>query len=204
VTATRPRAAGPFLDKATLVRAAADVADRDGWSQLTLSRVAETVDRHVSSLYTHVDGLDDLRREVALLAIDELAEEVWRAALGRSGGDALAAIATVERDYSRHHRGRIAAINAFTGSRDAEFRARGARLAEPIRATLAGFGLDADRIAVAHHVFSAAVLGLVQTEVHTSAGQAEADEALRQTVALFVAALESGDWPRPPEPRAGR
>lgn len=193
----RARPAGPFLDKATLVRAAADLADADGWSRLTLSRVAEVVDRHVSSLYTHVDGLDDLRRQVALLALEELADEVWRAALGRSGRDALAAIATVERDFSRDHPGRIAALNAFTGGDDPEVSARGARLAEPIRATLAGFGLDADRVAVAHRVFSAAVRGLVSTELHTADGRRDADDAIAQTVDLFVTALESGTWPRP-------
>lgn len=196
MTAARTRTAGPFLDKATLVRAAADLADRDGWSQLTLSKVADDVDRHVSSLYTHVGGLDDLRREVALLSIDELTDEVWRAAIGRSGGEALTAIATVERDFSREHRGRIAAINAYSGVGDDEFRARGARLAEPIRATLAGFGLDDERVAIAHRVFSASVRGLAQTELQSSADRPHADEALAQTVELFVTALQSGDWPR--------
>ena len=197
MSAGRARTAGPFLDKATLVRAAADLADRDGWSRLTLSGAAQAVDRHVSSLYTHVDGLDDLRREVALLAIEELADEVWRAALGRSSGEALTAIATVERDFSRAHRGRIAAINAYATSGDAEFRAVGARLAEPIRATLAGFGLDDEQVAIAHRVFSAAVRGLAQTEIHTTDDRAAADDALTQTVELFVTALSSGAWPVP-------
>jgi AcrR family transcriptional regulator len=197
VTAPRARAAGPFLDKATLVRAAADVADRDGWSGLTLSRVAEQVDRHVSSLYTHVDGLDDLRREIALLALDELAEQVWRAALGRSGGDALGAIAAVYRESFRAHPGRTAAINAFTGSGDPDFSARGARLAEPIRATLAGFGLDPEQVAVAHRVFTASIRGVALSEAQTALDRRASDDALEQTVALFVSALESGAWPRP-------
>ena len=197
MSAGRARTAGPFLDKATLVRAAADLADHDGWSRLTLSGAAQAVDRHVSSLYTHVDGLDDLRREVALLAIDELADEVWRAALGRSGGDALTAIATVERDFSRAHRGRIAAINAYSAVGDPDFRARGARLAEPIRATLAGFGLDPEQVAIAHRVFSASVRGLSQAGTDTAADRRDADDALTQTVELFVTALDSGAWPRP-------
>lgn len=197
MSAGRARTAGPFLDKATLVRAAADLADRDGWSRLTLSGAAQAVDRHVSSLYTHVEGLDDLRREVALLAIDELADEVWRAALGRSGGDALTAIATTERDFSRTHRGRIAAINGYSGTDDVAFRARGARLAEPIRATLAGFGLDDEQVAIAHRVFSAAVRGLAQAPVEAAGDRRAADDALTQTVELFVTALGSGSWPRP-------
>jgi len=197
VSTGRTRTAGPFLDKATLVRAAADLADRDGWSRLTLTRVAESVDRHVSSLYTHVDGLDDLRREIALLALDELSEQVWRVALGRSGGDALGAIAAIYRDYFRSHPGRSAAINAFAGLGDPEYSARGARLAEPIRATLAGFGLDPEQVAVAHRIFTASIRGLALGESRSSTDHRDADAALAQTVDLFVTALDSGAWPRP-------
>ena len=195
MTTARARTAGPFLDKATLVRAAADLADRDGWSRLTLSKAAEAVDRHVSSLYTHVDGLDGLRREVALLSIDELADDVWRAAIGRSGGDALTAIATVERDFARAHPGRISAIFAFSSTADPEFRARGARLAEPIRATFTGFGLDPDQAATAHQVFSAAVRGLSRSDAEPDSGRPAPDDALTQTVQLFVTALGTGTWP---------
>jgi AcrR family transcriptional regulator len=65
---TSNRSTGQFLDRDTLVATAADLADKIGWTELTLSKVAEAVDRHVSSLYSHVDGLDALRREIAVLA----------------------------------------------------------------------------------------------------------------------------------------
>ena len=80
-----------YLDRDDLIRVAADVADRDGWHNLTMSSVAKEVDRHVTSLYGHVDGLDGLRREVQLLVFDELADALWRAALGRTRDDALSA-----------------------------------------------------------------------------------------------------------------
>ena len=196
MSTSRIRAAGPFLDRATLVRSAADLADAEGWNEITLSRVADEVDRHVSSLYTHVDGLDDLRLEIAKLAVDELADEVWRAVLGRTGADALTAIASVERDFSRSHPGRLAAIHEFSGTTDPDFRERALRLAEPIRVTLASFGLDHMQIEIAHRVFSAAVRGLVVVETTTKAQRMDADLALDETVALFVSALESGAWPR--------
>ena len=63
-----------YLDRDDLIRIAADVADRDGWNNLTMSSVAKEVDRHVTSLYGHVDGLEGLRREVQLLVFDELAD----------------------------------------------------------------------------------------------------------------------------------
>lgn len=196
MSSARARTAGPFLDRATLVAAAADLADAEGWHDLTLSRVAESVDRHVSSLYTHVDGLDGLRLEIALLSLEELADEVWRSVLGRTGADALEQIALVERDFARAHPGRIASIHEFIGTTDPEFRARALRLAEPIRATLASFGLDQIQVSIAHKVFSAAIRGLTSAEVTTAAQRRDADLALVETVALFVSALESGAWPR--------
>lgn len=189
------RVSGPYLDKATLVRVAADVADRDGWSNLTLSQVAKEVNRHVTSLYAHVDSLDALRREVALLALKELADEVWKSALGRSGEEALVAIAAVERAYSRDHPGRSTAMFTFSRSDDEELRARGLRLAEPIRATFRSFGLDDEQIALAHSVFSSALRGLVLAEITDTFAFGDLDQTHDQLIRLFVVALSSGSWP---------
>ena len=189
------RPAGPQLDKATLVRVAADVADRDGWANLTLSQVAKEVNRHVTSLYAHVESLDALRREVALLALEELADEVWKAALGRSGEDALAAIAAVERAYSRDHPGRSTALFTVSGSDDEELRARGLRLAEPVRATFRSFGLTDGQVAMAHGVFSSALRGLVLAEITDTFAFGNLDQTHEQLVGLFVVALSSGSWP---------
>jgi AcrR family transcriptional regulator len=191
----RPAAAGPYLDKATLVRVAADIADRDGWNNLTLSQVSKEVNRHVTSLYAHVDGLEALRREVALLALEELADEVWKAALGRTREDALTAIAEVERAYARAHPGRNAAIVTYRAPEDDELRARGRRVAEPIWATFRSFGLDERQIEQAHSVFSSALRGLTLAEITHTFTFPDPDETFRQLVALFVVALSTGSWP---------
>jgi AcrR family transcriptional regulator len=190
-----PKPGSQYLDRAALVRAAADLADRVGWDNLTLSQVAKDVNRHVTSLYAHVDSLDALRREVTLLALDELADEVWRAALGRSGEEALAAIAAVERAYAREHPGRQAAMFTRPQLDDEEFRARGLRLAEPIRATLRSFGLDDEQVVLAHGVFSSALRGLTMAEVNGTYPFADVDETHEQLIHLFAAALSTGQWP---------
>ena len=187
--------AGPYLDKATLVRVAADIADRDGWNNLTLSQVSKEVNRHVTSLYAHVDGLEALRREVALLALDELADEVWKAALGRTREDALTAIAEVERAYARAHPGRNAAIVTYRAPEDEELRARGRRVAEPIWATFRSFGLDERQIEQAHSVFHCALRGLTLAEITHTFAFRDPDETFRQLIALFVLALSTGGWP---------
>jgi AcrR family transcriptional regulator len=190
VKRARTRRPGDYLNRDALVRAAADIADRDGWSQLTLSQVAKEVDRHVTSMYAHVENLDGLRREVALLALDELSDAVWRAAMGRIKDDALAAMAAVYREFARDHPGRAAAIMTGSYEDDEEMIARGARLAEPIRATFRSYGLNPSQAAVAHRVFSATVTGLVAN----AAARSDGDAAFADAIRLFVTALAAG-WP---------
>jgi len=192
-TPTRTRSVGQYLDRDTLIATAADLADAIGWNELTLSKVAEAVDRHVSSLYSHVDGLDALRRDIAVLAVTEVADVVWEASVGRSGADALTAIAEAERDFARSHPGRMAALRGHLGSEDNEFTDQAKRIAQPIRTVLGSFGLDEQEVAIAHRVFSATVRGLI--EPGTPLGHADDDIALQATVTLFVTALESGNWP---------
>ena len=193
MTTTRTRSTGPYLDRDTLIAAAAELADTNGWNELTMSKVAEMVNRHVSSLYSHVDDLDALRREVVLLAVTEIGDVVWEASIGRSGADALTAIAQAERNFARLHPGRMAALRAHLGVDDSEFRNQALRIAVPIRTVLASFGLNEQQVAIAHRVFSATVRGLV--EPGTPLGTSDDDIALQATVTLFVTALESGSWP---------
>ena len=176
---------------------AADLADRDGWLALSLSSVAREVDRHVTSLYGHVDGLDGLRRAVTLLALQELGDVLWRAALGRSGADALEAIATAYRDYVRKHPGRSASLLAAHPSGDEEMSALQLRSAEPAYATFRSFGLDQTAAIHAHRIFAATVRGFAVAEANgVYRGDAEsANTTFLHLVQLFVTALESGTWP---------
>jgi AcrR family transcriptional regulator len=184
------------LDRRTVIEVAAGLADREGWRAVTLSRVAREVDRHVTSLYTHVDSVEGLRRDVALLALEELGDRLWEAALGRSGEDALVRLAHVYRDYQRERPGRGLALLTYGAADDDAFVEAGLRAAEPLRAILRSFGLEADQVVHAHRAFTAAVRGFAAAE---SAGQyrddAAASETFNQIISLFVTALTSGKWP---------
>lgn len=186
------------LDHDELVRVAAEVADRDGWPNLTMSRVAEAVRRHVTSLYGHVDGLEGLRREVQLLALEELAEALWEAALGRTGDDALVAILDVYRAYQREHPGRADALLSIS-PRDREIRRLAERVVAPFYATLRSYGLD-DRAAVlAQRVISATIRGFGISESRGHYGtRRDADATFAQVRELFLVALRHGGWPVPP------
>jgi len=184
------------LDRDTVVRTAADIADREGWSAVTLSRVARELHRHVTSMYTHVDSLEALRRHVALLAATEMGELLWTAALGRSRDDALAAIADVYRSYPRQHPGRGEALLTYRQRDDAEFVAVTLRMSEPLRATLRSYGLDDSQVEHAHRVFSATLRGFsVGESVGLYEPLGDTDETYREILELFRTMLASGRWP---------
>jgi AcrR family transcriptional regulator len=175
------------VDRATLVAVAADLADRDGWHSLTLSDVAKALRRHPSSMYAHVDSLEDLRREIALLSMAQLSDLVWRAVLGKVGAAALQAIAEQYRDFATEFPGRTASLS-WVRPDDPDFAVLGLRLHEPVKVTFRSFGLTDEQTAVAHRVFGAAIDGFVRTVPN---------EDIHQVVGVFLAALGTGHWPAP-------
>jgi AcrR family transcriptional regulator len=128
------------LDRATVIAAAAEVADERGLGRLTMGLVAERLGVRTPSLYKHVDSLAELHQGIAALAMTELGDALRDATQGYAGRDALAAAARAMRSYLTGHPGRYAA----TVGRDAdpEFDAAGARVIESLAAVLRGYRID--------------------------------------------------------------
>ena len=84
-----------------LAVAGAELADEVGFEQVTVSAVARAFDVKVASLYSHVKSSNDLKTRIALLALEEMADQAADAVAGRSGRDALTAFANVYRNYAR-------------------------------------------------------------------------------------------------------
>jgi AcrR family transcriptional regulator len=136
------------LDAATVTEAAAVLVDEIGLPQLSMSVVAERLGVKAPSLYKHVDGLPDLTRRVAVLAANELGDDLRDAMQGRAGGEALAAAAQTMRSYVQRHPGRYAATLGIrpTGDDDPLAVAMERTLVS-FAAVLRGYRLDpADRI----------------------------------------------------------
>lgn len=108
------------LDPASVVASAAALADETGFSGLTMGLVADRLGVRTPSLYKHVGGQADLAHRIATLAMVELADAIREAIGGRSGRDALEAMARAVRDYVLKHPGRYAATigESATGPAD--------------------------------------------------------------------------------------
>ncbi|MCP3854816.1 MAG: TetR/AcrR family transcriptional regulator [Actinomycetia bacterium] len=166
------------------------MADRDGLQLVTLAKVAAALGVRSPSLYSHVDGLDGLRRQLAARAADMLAAAFARAgADGEPGPDSIRRAAVAYRQFAHGHPGLYAAMSpAPDPGADPEM---AAAFAEPVR-VLAGLvggssvpSLDASTV---HRirVLRSLLHGFVSLELEGGFGL---PEALDDTFELVVDSL---------------
>jgi AcrR family transcriptional regulator len=178
------------LSTASVVAAAAGIADAEGLDALTLARLAATVGVRTPSLYNHVGSLDDVRRRVALVAVRELAETMRDAAVGRAGEDALIAVAAAYRDYAHRHPGRYAATQRAPAAADDEMAAAAGAAVGVLLAILRGYGLEGDDAIHAARTVRSALHGFVALEAGGGFGlSVDLDESFERMVATLARGL---------------
>jgi AcrR family transcriptional regulator len=170
------------LDPEAVVQAAARIADAEGLDAVTLARLAGDLGVRTPSLYSHVDGLGDLRRRLAARGAREIADAMQEAAAGRAGGDALRSVAAAYREYAREHPGTYLALQ-----RAADLPAdEGGRAVRVFTAVLAGYGLTGDDAIHATRAIRAALHGFAALEAGGGFGMSQpVDASFEQLVALL-------------------
>lgn len=172
-----------------VVRAAAEMADELGWAQLTLAGLATRLGVRQPSLYKHIDSLDGLHRSISVLAKRELGEAISRAAVGRSGRDALAAVSLAYRVWVHAHPGRYTATVRAPSADDIEDQQVSADVVAVVLAVLAGFGLEGERAVDAARTVRSALHGFVVLE---SSGGFGLPRDLDASFAFLIETLASG------------
>jgi AcrR family transcriptional regulator len=111
------------LTKDAVVEAAARLADAEGLEQLTLAKLAAGLGVRPPSLFNHVAGLPELRRQLQLRGLREMTARAGRAAVGRAGNDAVVAASVALREFAREHPGLYAASLPAASTEDPELTA---------------------------------------------------------------------------------
>lgn len=177
------------LDPDAIVDAAAEIADRDGLQQLSLAKLAGQLGVRSPSLYAHVDGLDDLRRRIAVRGAQALTTELQVAAAGVSGADALRAIALAYRGFAARHPGIYASLQPARAPDEAF-----TRLIDVVAAVLRGYGLTGDDAVHAVRIIRSALHVFVSLELEGGFGlKLDRDETFER----LIRALDQGLRARP-------
>ena len=169
-----------------ITAAARLIAEREGWTAVTIRRLAEEIEYSQPVLYSHFESRDAIVAAVAVEGFREITTTLQEAARGSTGrGNALENVATAYLAFARGHPALYEAM--FTLPTDLRFAEAETRL--ELKAAfnaLAAVVTPANNdVAVATETFWATLHGLAELERSGRIRQS----ARRERVALVVSAL---------------
>jgi AcrR family transcriptional regulator len=178
------------LSRARVVDEAAELADEVGLEGLTLAALAERLGVRQPSLYKHLDSLAGLRRSISLQAKGELGDVLLRAAVGRSGADAITVMAGAYREWALEHPARYTAAQWIAGPEDEEDTAASLGAIQVISDVLTAYELRGDDAIDAIRAFRSTLHGFVSLEAAGSFGlDRDLDRSFDRLVRGFVITL---------------
>ena len=80
------------LDKETVIRKAAELANEIGYDKITLKLLADHLNIQPPSLYNHIKGIEELQKEIMLFGWRQMDKALTGAAVCVSGYGALEAV----------------------------------------------------------------------------------------------------------------
>ncbi|MDP9256272.1 MAG: WHG domain-containing protein [Actinomycetota bacterium] len=176
------------VNAAAIVEAAAELADTEGPQAVSLTRLAGILGVRPPSLYAHIGGLDDVLRRLGARGASELAAALSRAVEGRSGQEALRALAVAYREFAHRHPGTYAAAQRSRDlAGDSEARAAGEAVVRVALAVLREYGLEGDDAIHAVRLIRISLHGFISLE---NAGGFALDLSLDETFDRLLAMLD--------------
>ena len=178
------------LGRAAVVEAAVRLVDEEGVEALSLGRLAERLGIRTPSLYNHVAGLPGLRHELAVYCARDLLDHLTRAVMGRSGADAIRALADTYRAYGRDYPGRYAFTLRAPPADDEQMATLAQQVFEVIAAALRPYHLNDETMVHAIRSLRSIVQGFVSLEIAGGfAMPVLLDDSFHWLINLFIAGL---------------
>lgn len=169
------------------------MADEVGLENLTLSAIASRLGVRQPTIYKHVAGTAGLQRELALLAKQELADVMRRAAVGRARDDALVAIARAVRSWALVHPGRYAATVRAAAPGDLDDERASLEAVAVVMDVLAGYGLEGDDAIDVTRALRATLHGFITLESAGGFGlPQDVERSFDRAVETLVRAISYG------------
>jgi AcrR family transcriptional regulator len=181
------------LTNAVVVEAAERMIDEPDATPLTLAALAARLGVKQPSLYKHIDGMDDLRRSIAVRAKLELADVMARSAVGKAGGDAITSMSLSYRKWAAAHPGRYAATVRAPVSGDEDDEAASFEITKIAFEIMSSLGLEGDDAVDAIRALRAVLHGFVTLEAGGAFGlPADIDRSFDRLLVGLIAGL--ADW----------
>lgn len=178
------------LNHETVVDGAVTLVNGEGSEALSLAELAARFRVRTPSLYNHVEGLDGLRRDLTLRALQGLNQELRLAATGVAGKEALAALAAAYRRFAHQNPGLYPFLQRSTEGETKSIHAASEESLQVLFAVLRGYSLPGEELVHAARFVRSALHGFVSLEAAQGFGlPQEVDRSFDRLVAGVDRAL---------------
>jgi AcrR family transcriptional regulator len=178
------------LDHATVVQAAAELADRQGLEEVSLATLATQLGVRSPTLYYYVNGLAGLRRDLAQLGTQELTHRLGRAVMGKAGDEAVLAMAHAYRAFVHEHPGLYASTVQAADPADTALATAQTEVVEIAMRALSAYNMTHEDAIHAVRILRSIVHGFATLEHGGGFGlPLDLDESFRRLLQVFIAGL---------------
>ncbi|WHY16984.1 WHG domain-containing protein [Paenibacillus sp. G2S3] len=178
------------LDRRTLVIVAAEIADHEGIEAVTLAALANKLGVRSPSLYNHINGLGDLRTQLAIYGLGELSDAMNNAAKGFSGDAAVQAMGRAYVDFARSRPGLYETTLRAPEQANTELEAASDHILKLIIHVMKGYQLDEEGEIHAVRGLRSILHGFASLEQKGGFGMAlDTNVSLSRLINTFIAGI---------------
>jgi AcrR family transcriptional regulator len=180
------------LNTETILNAAVELAEEKGIENISLLQVAQRLGVKSSSLYNHLNGVQDLSLGIARLAVGRLEDTIRSAAVGRSKEDALVEIASAYRKFAKENPELYKAILRFPDYNDSRVQETGHAIVRILYQVMEPYHYSKEEAIHFGRGFRSALHGFVSLE---EAGffqgtEADVNESYEQLILRLISTLK--------------
>ncbi|OLO27615.1 TetR family transcriptional regulator [Alkalihalophilus pseudofirmus] len=132
------------LDTETIIKTAVEMADNNGVDSVTLSSLAKQLNIRPPSLYNHIEGLDELKKELAIHGLKKLYQSLVEADTHDKGDLAVRTLALAYVHFVRLHPGLYEATFQAPDMNDPDVQLAGSKIVDLVVNALSVYPLKKD------------------------------------------------------------
>jgi len=178
------------LDRSKILQTAGELADAHGLDNLTLASLAKALGIRSPSIYNHVEGLPELRHQLAVHALRQLYDRMLHAAAGRARDDAIHAIGRAYVEFAREHPGLYEAALRAPAPGQEELTRISEAIVKLLTDVLEPYGLAGDDAIHAVRALRSVLHGFASLEQKGGFGlPLDLDETFRRMLDIVIAGI---------------
>ena len=152
------------LSRELLIEASKKIIEENGIAAFSMRVLAEKLGVKTASLYAHVESMEALFTEVGLSALNDQKAAQLAAVAGKSGDEAVYALAEGYRAFAKAHAALYQLIMQMPLGKDGTLRAAAAVTAEPAMQVLRGYPISDECLMHWQQVLRGVMHGFVSQE----------------------------------------